>query len=169
MNWTNLQAALQGYGEALVEKYRWKLEEKNIRNTGTLGDTVRVIVETPNAGVYELSLGLEEYYKYIEEGVNGMEKNQGSPYTRGKYPPPDAIQQWIRTKPIAPYASQNGKIPSERELAFLIGRKIALEGTEGRHPLGDSIEEIQEFWMGEIEKALERDVEADLDEIISNL
>ena len=42
----------------------------------------------------------------------------------GKFPPIESIQQWIRDKKITP----TGDI-SERQLAFLIARKIAAHGT----------------------------------------
>lgn len=156
--WKHLTETLGQYGETLAEKYKQVLEERGINASGTLAQSVRYIVETPDDRVFELSLGLEEYYKYIEDGRQP-----------GKYPPPEAIESWIEIKPIAPYAMQNGKVPGVRELAFLIGRKIATEGIEAKHPLGDSIEEIQDYWLAEIDNAITLDINENIDEILSIL
>ena len=49
-------------------------------------------------------------------------------------PPIDAIEGWVKIKPVVPNAI-NGKVPSSRQLAFLIARKIGREGIPAKRPL----------------------------------
>ena len=76
-----------------------------------------------NGSYFELIFSLQDYYYYLEYGRRA-----------GKQPPIEAIEEWIRVKPIIPYAV-NGKVPDTRQLAFLIARKIGREGIEGKKPL----------------------------------
>lgn len=80
-----------------------------------------------NGSYFELIFSLQDYYYYLEYGRRA-----------GKQPPIEAIEEWIRVKPIIPYAV-NGKVPDTRQLAFLIARKIGREGTEGKKPLTNAM------------------------------
>ena len=80
-----------------------------------------------NGSYFELIFSLQDYYYYLEYGRRA-----------GKQPPIEAIEEWIRVKPIIPYAI-NGKVPDTRQLAFLIARKIGREGTEGKKPLTNAM------------------------------
>lgn len=80
-----------------------------------------------NGSYFELIFSLQDYYYYVEYGRRA-----------GKQPPIEAIEEWIRVKPIIPYAV-NGKVPDTRQLAFLIARKIGREGTEGKKPLTNAM------------------------------
>lgn len=66
---------------------------------------------------------LVDYWYYIENGRGP-----------GRMPPIDAIEKWIRIKPIIPNAINN-RVPDTRQLAYLIARKIGEEGTTGYHDL----------------------------------
>lgn len=80
-----------------------------------------------NGSYFELIFSLQDYYYYLEYGRRA-----------GKQPPIEAIEEWIRVKPIIPYAV-NGKVPDTRQLAFLIARKIGREGIEGKKPLTNAM------------------------------
>lgn len=80
-----------------------------------------------NGSYFELIFSLQDYYYYLEYGRRA-----------GKQPPIEAIEEWIRVKPIIPYAV-NGKVPDTRQLAFLIARKIGRDGTEGKKPLTNAM------------------------------
>ena len=57
-------------------------------------------------------------------------------------PPISAIEKWvekrIEVKPIIP-DSRNGKVPTTRQLAFVIARSIGEKGTKGTHVLDKTI------------------------------
>jgi len=88
---------------------------------------------------FSVFLELEEYWKYLENG------------TKPHFPPPDAIKQWIKIKPILPRADKNGKLPTENQLAYLIGRKISKVGTSATHLLRDTLSEFN--LVGKVYKA----------------
>lgn len=105
--------------EQLASLYRSNLEESIA--SGTLSNfTFRINLQ---GNYFEVIFLLPKYWEYLEYGRRA-----------GKQPPIEAIEEWIRVKPIIPYAV-NGKVPDTRQLAFLIARKIGWEGTEGRKPL----------------------------------
>lgn len=156
MEWKNLKEVLVAYGKALEEQYREEIANKNAFASGRLFDSVKSIIETDDKA-FEVSLSLEEYWKYVEEGR--------SP---GKFPPLDKIEEWIRIKPVAPYPDSQGKVPTVKQLVFLIGRKIAEEGTEGQHLLEDALNNTQD-WERLIEEAIDMDVAEELDEILAFL
>jgi hypothetical protein len=154
MEWKNLKEALDAYGQVLEDEYREQIADKNAFASGRLFDSVKHIVQV-NDTTIELSLELEDYWKWVEEGR-----------APGKFPPLDKIEEWIRVKPVAPYPDSKGKVPSNEQLAFLIGRKIAQEGTEGKHLLEDAMESTRD-WMELIEEGIDKDVKEQLDEVLN--
>lgn len=83
-----------------------------------------------NNNTYTIVFNLPEYWKYVEDGRKS-----------GKYPPLEAIKQWINIKPILPRPLANGKLPTTNQLAFLIGRKIATKGIPAKNYLKDTLKE----------------------------
>ena len=67
--------------------------------------------------------------------------------------------KWIEVKPVIPRPGANGRIPTPKQLAFLIGRKISQEGTTGTHDLAQTMEEILPWWREQISQALGHDME----------
>lgn len=100
----------------LADMYRGELEGSMA--SGDLQDFDYVI--NINGNYFSLIFKLQEYWQYVEYGRRA-----------GKQPPIEAIEDWIRIKPIIPYPI-NGKVPDTRQLAFLIARKIGREGIEGK-------------------------------------
>ena len=156
MEWRNLKEALETYGQVLEEQYREQIVSTGAFASGKLFDSVHHIVTVEDHTI-DLSLSLEDYWKYVEEGRKP-----------GKFPPLDKIEEWIRIKPVAPYPDAKGRVPSNQQLAFLIGRKIAEEGTEGRHLLDNAIESTQD-WIEIIEQAISKDIEIEIDEFLKKL
>lgn len=107
----------------LVELCREQLKQYDA--TGSLSDFTYHI--NLNGSYFELIFSLQYYYYYVEYGRRA-----------GKQPPIEPIEEWIRVKPIIPYAI-NGKVPDTRQLAFLIARKIGREGIEGKKPLTNAM------------------------------
>ena len=156
MEWKNLKEALEAYGQVLEDTYREELANNNAFASGRLFDSVKHIVEV-NDTTIELSLELEDYWKWVEEGRGP-----------GKFPPLDKIEQWITIKPVAPYPDAKGRVPSTQQLAFLIGRKIATEGIEGKHLLDRALETTQD-WMELIDDAIDKDISVEIDAFLKLL
>lgn len=153
LQFNNLQAVLNQYGEQLISLYRQKLLQTNTDATGTLGNTLNYIVET-NEGLFELSLRIQDYWKYVEEGRGP-----------GKYPPINDIKNWIRVKPVTP-TIYNGKLPTTDQLAYLIARKIHLQGTRGKHLLQTSLDELSVFDL--LDEAITKDLEIQVNNVFKN-
>lgn len=109
-------------------------------------DSVRTQVRAGDSG-YEVVMNLNDYWKYVENG------------TKPHFPPPDKILTWIQIKPIIPRPDALGRTPTENQLAYLIGRKIAREGTEGTHDLEKTKDAIIPFYRERIAQALGHDME----------
>jgi len=161
-------ATLEAYSKAVAALYRRKLldRDKVTKLSGKLTNTIRALVTTNGHG-YEVSLSLQDYWKYVEGGSKGRFTSPPGAVYPAHWPPTAAIEEWIRVKPVIPYPDKNGKLPSERSLAFLIGRKIAFHGIEPVPALAQTIEELNGRWLPMIEAAFEADVEAYADELIT--
>lgn len=107
-----------------------KLEENGSNATHQLSNSIKDIVKFD--GKYlTVSIQLEDYYKYVENGRKA-----------GKFPPVDAIKKWITIKPVIPYA-RGKRLPNENQLSYLIGRKIAREGTRANPFLEPTIRDFK--------------------------
>lgn len=134
-------SVLEEYAEVLKSLYSSKTESVEVVD--------RVVI---NNGMIEVQFELSEFWKWIEHGRGP-----------GKFPPPDVIESWITKKGIIPQAPNipgPPKIPTIPQLTYLIGRKIANEGTEAKNYLSDSIETILPEFMQRIQEAMAEDVES---------
>lgn len=152
----NLTEALRRFGPLLIREYQNQLAQSNHNASGRLSSSLEYEVAW-KGGLLELSLSLEDYWKYVEEGRRP-----------GKFPPPQKILEWIRVKHIAP-RPYNGKLPTEQQLAFLIGRKIAREGIKGTNDLNKAEESNWDKLLDIIDEAIEKDINESLDEMLELL
>lgn len=143
---------LNNFAQELIEQYKQNLERSGHNATGELANSASFEISI-NDNSFEINLNLADYWIYVEEGR--------SP---GKYPPPEAILKWITVKNILP-REINGKLPSEKSISYLIGRKIAQEGTRGTHDLEEAKKEI----ISKYENILTEALIEDYNEEASNL
>ena len=135
---------LNNYGRRVIDLYRSNLSNSGHNATGKLSSTASFNVEVSSEDI-NVTIHLEDYYKYIEEGRRP-----------GSFPPVDAILSWIQAKHIMP-REINGKLPTEQQLAFLIGRKIAEQGIEGTHDLATAEDTAKSEFEEAIREALKQD------------
>lgn len=152
-----LAAVLEEYGTAICEKYREELAARGKDASGTLADTVRYMVAR-DATVYAVDLSLASYWQYVEYGRRP-----------GKFPPPDKILEWVRIKPVLPQPLDNGKLPTEKQLAFLIGREIAGEGIAPTPALATSSETTFDRFLNRIGEAITADLSEAVDGALAAL
>lgn len=150
IEWTETYRVLEEYAIRLRNLYQDKLIKGDKIATGGLMNNVEYIIEKDSRSV-SVSLQLEDYWKYVEGGR-----------APGKFPPVDKILDWIRVKPIVP-DERSGRLPTENQLAFLIGRKIAEEGIEGTHYLQESQEEVLVEFEDKLSEAVGKDVDRYMD------
>lgn len=152
----NLTQALWEYGEEVKDLYQRRLAADGKKATGNLINNISVKVSYKGLN-YVVYLELEDYFKYVEEGAPAH------------WPPRDKILDWIKVKPILPTPDENGKLPTQETLAFLISRAMAgkspnqanLKNPEGGikagHQLRDTIQAVNNYYMPILQEALEKD------------
>lgn len=148
-------ATLDEYAEKAKELYKRKLTEKEINASYKLLNSVETTVKR-NDDEFIVSINLEPYWYYVENGRGP-----------GKFPPVSKILDWIRIKPVIPYSDSRGRLPTEEQLAFLISRKIAEQGTEGRNVLYETVDELNRYYLPKLQQALDRDFARFESEIVS--
>lgn len=155
IDFSTLQDVLQSLAKDVGEGYKEELA-RNGRKTReqTLINSVKAEMRV-NGTDYEVVLSLKDYWKYVENDT----KPHWPPYDPDKKTFPN-ILRWIQIKPIIPRPDVNGRIPTEKQLAFLISRKIAEEGTKGSHDLEKTKDAIIPFYVDRIAQALRTDVSA---------
>ena len=141
---------LERYGKEFIELYKLNLVQSGRPASGKLAESLSYHVNL-GTNVYAVDISLLEYWKYIENG------------TRPHFPPVSAIRDWIRVKPVIPRPFENGKLPSESQLAFLIARKISRVGTEGINDFQRANDEV----FARMEMSLAEAVTEDLQRQVS--
>ena len=141
----NFLSTLDEYAEKSEELYKRKLTDKGINASYKLLNSVETTVKR-NDDEFTVTINLEEYWIFVENGRKP-----------GRFPPIDKILSWIRCKPVIPYSDSRGRIPTEESLAFLISRKIAEQGTEGRNVLYETVDELNRYYLPKLQQALDRD------------
>lgn len=145
-----LQAVLDDYGQEVRNLYQDNLIRNDRIASGDLLNSVNFIVER-NGSKMEVFLDLAKYWKFMEQGVNGTERDQGSPYSfKSKRVNVPAILNWIRVKPVIPKPDDNGRIPTPESLAYALATTIARKGLKGDHGLRDALEEVNEKYRYKI-------------------
>ena len=110
-----------------------------------------------NGNLFQLYFNLPNYFPYAEYGRRP-----------GKFPPPDAILKWIQFKRIVP-SSHSGKIPTTNQLVYLISRKIALKGTQGKHLLQETIDSTYDTLVDRLVEAIADNIENELEKDIEEI
>lgn len=147
---------IQGLINDFVLAIKDKINRNGTNASGKLSKSIKGIVKK-NGKWIEISVSLEDYWKYIEYG------------TRPHFPPIDAIKKWIKVKPILPRPLPNGKLPTTDQLAFLIGRKISRVGTKPKPFLDKTISEfnlidkIYDLLSKEVEQQINKQIQYDLE------
>lgn len=107
---------IQDITNDFVVELKNKLTANGSNASGTLSNSIKGIVKQ-NGKYVVISIQLEDYWQYVENGRKA-----------GKYPPINAIKNWISVKPVLPRPLKSGKLPTANQLAFLIARKISKVG-----------------------------------------
>lgn len=150
------------YTAELAGKIRQNLRDQNINASYNLFNSidVHVVRDDPSGqkSQYRIVLNLEEYWKNIEYG-----RRAGS-----KFPPIEDIKHWLQVKPIMPREDDSGKIPTEEQLTYLIGRKIARDGIQPRPFVENAINDTLDEFYTNIHEALSKDAVSIIEEIFTN-
>ena len=143
---TELQKVLQDFATDIRDRYRDVLANNDHIASRKLVDSIKTQVVVGD-NYYEVTMTLEDYWKYVEND------------TKPHFPPPDAILKWIEVKPVIPRPGSDGRIPTPKQLAFLIGRAISEHGTKGSHDLETVKDGVIPWYKEKIAIALGHDME----------
>ena len=131
----------------LLERYKQSLKDNNHIASGNLYNTATYKTNI-NGSWFELTFVLDEAWRYIENG------------TKPHFPPIEAIERWITVKHIIP-TTNSGRVPTTRQLAFLIARGISKNGTKPTKLLQQTIDgadDLINLIVDEITKQLQEEI-----------
>lgn len=146
IKWTRLTEVLNEFADAFIENARNNLEANQSNASYNLYNSFEKVIEV-GEDYFKVSISLADYWQFLERGRGP-----------GKFPPVDKIKEWIEVKPVNPTPLSNGKTPSVEQLSFLISRKIANEGTEGKPFFEPAKEQTIREFEDKINQAIDEDV-----------
>lgn len=150
MEYNNLNRILNEYAEEVINTYRLKLEQMGKNASHELERSLNYRIDETEEGISVILLSAD----HIEQVENGRlpTKNMGDGTLMQK------IEQWIIQKPVLPRPNKYGTLPTTKQLAYLISRKIHTEGYHGTGLLKETVEEVYGRYEGKIYEALDQDV-----------
>lgn len=128
LTFSNLEKALNDFISDFINTYKGLLIRDDKKASGDLLRSIKPIEINFESSKYTGSISLAYYWKYVEYGRRP-----------GKFPPPNKILDWIKIKPVIP-RPVNGIKPTEKQLAFLISRKIARDGIEAGNQFKEALD-----------------------------
>ena len=156
LKFPNLQSVMEEYIKELKMEYENKLLDNDHVASWNLINNIEIVTHFQGQD-YWIGFNLQDYWKYIEYG------------TKPHFPPVNKLMEWIKIKPVLPRPNKNGKLPTTKQLAYLIGRKISKVGTKGTYDLSESNRTINQKYEELIQMALDEDVTDAIDGIIKIL
>lgn len=138
----------------IADIYRKKMDAADYNKQGELYNFKWTTEWKDN--LFEVYFDLPPYFPFSEYGRRP-----------GKMPPVNKILQWIEFKHLVP-RSNNGRVPTTKQLAFAISKHIALHGTEGKHLFEKTLDDqnldnlankLVELITAEFEKEIEKYIE----------
>ena len=137
---------LSEYKIRFEELIKRKIMDEDMVATGNLLASISTEVILDGV-VYKVVLNSLKYIQYLEYG------------TRPHFPPSEPILNWVRAKrlPTAEYTGDK-KLPTEKQLTYLVQRKIGLEGTDARPIIATTVEELNNEYIPRLIEALKQDI-----------
>ena len=141
-----VRKVLTEYKTKFEELVKTKIQKKDKIASGNLLASISCKIEV-NGSVYTVILNSLDYLKYLETG------------TKPHWPPTKPILKWVKDKrlPTREYTGDKS-LPTEKQLTYLVRRKIAKEGTEPNYIIAETIEELNEIYLKRLQEALEIDI-----------
>ena len=134
----------------LLGAYKEALEPS--KASGNLVNSAKVTVDY-DGRYFNIYFEIQDYWKYVENG------------TKPHWPPISAIEEWVKVKKLVP-TSVNGRVPSTKQLAYLIARKISEVGTKGTESLSETLDasdEILNKMVDYITDQMDKEIDKEVD------
>jgi hypothetical protein len=154
MEYPNLEKVLNEYGTEIKKRYGTNVSKASKELSKSNNITFQVDFD----GIYySVSLNLLFYWYYVEYGRKS-----------GKQPPVKAIYDWIRVKPDF-QKRENGYLPTEEGLAYIIARSIGKKGTKPQMTLTKTNEVLYKEMIDDIREAFIQDVNDDINRLLVSI
>ena len=141
-----VRKVLTEYKTKFEELIKTKIQKKDKIASGNLLASISTKIEV-DGSVYTVILNSLNYLKYLETG------------TKPHWPPTEPILQWVKDKRLPTRELTGDKsLPTEKQLTYLVRRKIAKEGTEKNFIIAETIEELNEIYLKRLQEALAIDI-----------
>ena len=161
LTFNNLRQVLDDFTKDVAETYKSLLLRDGKNTTGELISSIRPMTPEIAGGTFECSLSLAPHWKYVENGRRPgkfppIDNNVPSGFTSG-----GNILDWVNAKPqLARPNRLNGKEITQKQLAFLVARKIATKGIPPGNQLSEAMDIVYARWKDRIDAAITADIEA---------
>ena len=141
-----VRKVLTEYKTKFEELVKTKIQKKDKIASGNLLASISTKIEV-DGSVYTVILNSLDYLKYLETG------------TKPHWPPTEPILKWVKDKRLPTRELTGDKsLPTEKQLTYLVCRKIAKEGTEKNFIIAETIEELNEIYLKRLQEALAIDI-----------
>lgn len=142
-----LAAVVQEYASEFQRITKQKLIDGDKVASGALLASIKTRVEL-NGNVYTVWLDSKDYLKYVDKG------------TKPHFPPSEPILKWVREKKSIQTREKTGNknMPTEKQVTYLVQRKIGREGTKETKIVATTVEELNAQYITKMENALLEDV-----------
>lgn len=146
----NVKMVLDEYALKFQELIKRKIVDKDKKASGSLLASINMSIEVFGER-YTVYLHSRDYLKYIELG------------TKPHWPPVEPILQWVKDKKLPTKESTGNKnLPTEKQLTYLVRRKIGLKGTDAVPLIAETEEQLNEIYIEKLENALMEDIKNSL-------
>lgn len=117
---------LWDFGNEMQKELRENLISKDAYVNGLLADSIDFSTKVMGTTM-TFRLSLEDYWDYVNKGVNGTEQNRNSPYSYSsiKAPPPSKLARWGLNRGIVRGAKE------AKSFGFAVSKSIQKKGTKG--------------------------------------
>lgn len=124
-----VQIAIIATSEQAIEKARSLLINKG---TGALAQSITLTPTTVEGDVYTFTITADDYYDYVDKGVNGLSSAFTSPY-QFKHPRPsrkhvEAIKSWIPAAGLTIGSGSHPSIKTYDQLAWAVATAVKQHG-----------------------------------------
>lgn len=149
----NLKKLYDDYRNEVVSLLKQRLEQQGRKASGRLLKSIKtkMKIEGDDITIYLISV---DYLKQTTDGRPPTKKD-GDGIVQKK------ILKWIKDKHILPTPRKDKKgetyLPTQKQLAYLIARKIHKEGYEGDDVLYDVIDSVNKKYIPLMKTATEKD------------
>lgn len=146
----NVKMVLDEYALKFQELIKRKIVDKDKKASGSLLASINMSIEVFGER-YTVYLNSRDYLKYIELGV------------KPHWPPVEPILQWVKDKKLPTKESTGNKnLPTEKQLTYLVRRKIGLKGIDAVPLIAETEEQLNEIYIEKLENALMEDIQNSL-------